>query len=75
MRRKNPEGNPVGKPIGTERARELSTMRRTFGAGSGRPRSDSPRCACGLMTLRLALLRCHNCEEPEPRSHKRKEGL
>ena len=75
MRTKNPEGNPVGKPIGTERAQELNRMRRTFAAGPGGPRSDKPRCACGAMTLTRALTRGHDCEEPEPRSHQRKEDL
>lgn len=72
---RDPANNPKGKPIGTDRARELSNLRRTYGAGSGRPRSSALRCPCGAMTLRCALARNHNCEEPEPRSHKRKEGL
>jgi hypothetical protein len=63
--------SPIGKPIGTKRARELAAMRRTFGAGSGRPRSDAPRCACGQMTLHRALNRRHNCEEPK--SHHKQE--
>lgn len=75
MRTRNPENNPVGKPIGTERARELAGMRRDFRGGPGSPRSDKPRCACGIMTLKRALTRGHNCEEPEPKSHKRKEDL
>ena len=66
---------PIGKSMSTARARELSAMRRTFGAGTGAPRSDKLRCACGAMTLKRALARSHNCEETEPRSHKRKEGL
>ena len=67
--------SPIGKPIGTERARELAAMRRTFGRGGGRPRSNALRCPCGAMTLRCALVRRHDCEEPESRSHKRKEDL
>ena len=80
MRTENPQNNPVagarGKPIGTERARELAALRRTYGAGPGAPRStDKPRCACGQMTLKRALRRGHDCEEPKLRSHQRKEDL
>lgn len=53
--------SPIGRTISTERARELSAMRRTFGAGTGAPRGDRPRCACGAMTLRRALTRGHDC--------------
>lgn len=66
---------PIGKSMSTERARELSAMRRTYGAGPGAPRSNKLRCPCGAMTLKRALTRGHNCEELESRSHKRKEGL
>lgn len=55
--------SPIGKPIGTERARELNALRRTFGAGPGRPRSRARRCPCKLMTLRRALARKHKCEK------------
>ena len=72
---KNPSKNPMGKPISTERARELNALRRTHGAGPGRPRSAALRCPCGAMTLRCALVRNHDCEEQEPKSHKRKEDL
>lgn len=58
----NPKPSPIGKPIGTERARELSRMRKTFPAGPGRPRDpDKARCACGKMTLKRALRRGHDC--------------
>lgn len=67
--------SPIGKSMSTERARELSAMRRTFGAGPGAPRSNKLRCACGVMTLKRALARGHDCEEPEIKSHKRKEAL
>jgi len=75
MTRKNPENNPAGKPIGSERARELAAMRRTLSGGrnGGAPRSDKPRCACGEMTLKRALRRGHDCNDP--RSHQRKEDL
>lgn len=62
--------SPIGKPIGTERARELAGLRRTFGAGSGRPRTKL-HCFCGAMTLSRALKRSHDCEEP---THKRKDN-
>lgn len=72
---KNPAKSPIGRPIGTKRARELSALRRTFGAGPGRPRGNALRCACGAMTLHRALMRHHDCDEQEPKSHKRKEDL
>jgi hypothetical protein len=59
-----PPGIP-GKPIGTKRARELASLRMTYAAGPGRPRSKKRRCPCGLMTLKLARIRCHHCE-PAP---------
>ena len=52
------------KPLTAQRARELAAMRRTHGAGPGRPRSDKLRCFCGAMTLARAIQRAHNCEEP-----------
>jgi len=68
--------SPIGKPITSQRARELAALRRTCGAGPGAPRStDKPRCACGQMTLKRALRRGHDCEEPKLRSHQRKEDL
>ena len=60
----------MGKPIGTERARELAAMR--VHKRGGRPRSDKLRCPCGRMTLHTALNRRHNCEEPEPKRRKGK---
>lgn len=56
-------GTP-GRPIGTKRARELAHLRMTYAAGPGRPRSGKPRCPCGLMTKKLAKIRCHHCEAP-----------
>jgi hypothetical protein len=58
---RNPENNPVGKPIGAERARELAGMRRTFGRGKGRPPSQD-RCPCRAMTRERAEKRRHKCE-------------
>ena len=55
----NPD-DPMGKPISTERARELSMMRKHFGAGSGRPR-EKRRCPCGKFTLPRARSRGHKC--------------
>lgn len=40
-------------------ARLLASKRKTL--SGGRPRSRKPRCACGAMTLKRALARCHKC--------------
>lgn len=29
---------------------------------AGRPRTDAPRCYCGALTAKLALIQCHHCE-------------
>lgn len=31
----------------------------------GRPRSAAPRCACGLLTVKMAALRHHHCGQME----------
>jgi len=52
--------NPMGKPIGTNRARELAAMRKTY--AGGRPLNpDLVRCMCGAMSVERALLRNHDC--------------
>jgi len=50
------------------RARRIAKMRKTYGAGPGRPRSNAPRCACGAMTLKRALARGHHCQAAGPRA-------
>lgn len=60
-RRTKHPNTPIGKPLSTERARQLNALRKTHGAGPGAPRSDKPRCICGVMTLKRALTRGHEC--------------
>jgi hypothetical protein len=38
-------------------ARQMSHLRKTHGAGSGRPRLHVKRCGCGVMTLKRAKAR------------------
>jgi len=48
----------MGRPSLPSRiARQMSNARKTFGAGSGRPRIDAPRCPCAAMTLKRAQAR------------------
>jgi hypothetical protein len=44
----------------SEAGRLMSQARRTFGAGTGRPRM-ADRCPCGEMTRKRALARAHKC--------------
>jgi T5orf172 domain len=47
----------------SEHARRNSAKRKTHSGGKdGRPRTDAPRCACGLMTAKLAAIRKHKCQ-------------
>jgi hypothetical protein len=45
-------------------ARALAALRKTKSGGrnGGRPRSDAPRCACGMMTLKRAEARGKSSE-------------
>jgi hypothetical protein len=45
-----------------EWARRNSLKRKTYGAGTGRPRSNAPRCPCGEMTAKRAAARKHVCQ-------------
>lgn len=45
----------------SELGRRLQSLRKTHGAGPGRPRSEAPRCQCGAMTLKRAKARGHKC--------------
>lgn len=45
------------KTLPTRTAKRMNAKRRTFGAGTGRPRSGAPRCPCGAMTLVRAATR------------------
>jgi hypothetical protein len=38
-------------------AKRMSARRKTYGAGTGRPRIDAPRCPCEAMTLKRARTR------------------
>lgn len=38
-------------------AQQMNAQRKTRGAGAGRPRSEAPRCPCGIMTLTRAQAR------------------
>ena len=43
----------------------IKTGQGTWGGkreGSGKPRSNKPRCACGVMTAKRALTRRHKCQ-------------
>ena len=44
----------------TRQARQMAAQRRTYGAGSGRPRSPH-RCPCGKYTRERARKRRHIC--------------
>lgn len=48
------------RKLTTRQARQLARMRKTHGAGSGRPR-DLRRCPCGVMTAHRAGRRKHVC--------------
>jgi hypothetical protein len=48
------------KILRSEVGRRNSARRKTFGAGTGRPRT-APRCACGQMTIKTAERRRHKC--------------
>jgi hypothetical protein len=48
--------------LSSARARKLAGMRKTHGAGSGRPRSLD-RCLCGAMTRARARKRGHRCAD------------
>ena len=48
--------------LSSARARKLAGMRKTHGAGSGRPRSLD-RCPCGAMTRARARQRGHRCAD------------
>jgi len=43
-------------------ARRMNAKRKTYGAGTGRPRIDAPRCPCGSMTLKRAQARGKSSE-------------
>lgn len=47
----------------SESARRRAAKRKTYGAGTGRPRSTD-LCACGEMTRERATARRHTCEPP-----------
>lgn len=47
--------------LSTDQARQMASKRRHYGAGTGRPRSAAPRCACGAMTAKRANARGHKC--------------
>lgn len=53
MKKKNPHAVALGRKGG----RNSGGKRH----GAGRPRTDAPRCACGLMTAKLAAIRKHAC--------------
>ena len=44
----------------SDQARALASLRKTHGAGTGRPRKKN-RCPCGAMTARRAKARGHHC--------------
>ena len=46
-------------------ARAMARKRTRFGAGTGRPRKETPRCACGLYTAQTAQKRYHACVSVE----------
>jgi hypothetical protein len=43
------------------RASNASRARKTYGAGSGRPRKTELRCPCGAYTAATAVKRYHVC--------------
>ncbi len=45
----------------SRKRRAASLARKTFGAGTGRPRSKAPRCNCKAMTLKRAAHQGHKC--------------
>jgi hypothetical protein len=58
----NPD-SPIGKPIGTERAREMARLVKRPGHGGRRP--DPNRCPCGKFTQERARKRNHKCVRQE----------
>lgn len=49
------------RSLTSAQARNLAKLRKTYGAGTGRPRSGKPRCQCGAMTAKRAKARFHHC--------------
>jgi len=45
------------RTLTTRTARRMNAKRAKFGAGTGRPRKDAPRCPCQAMTLARAIAR------------------
>jgi hypothetical protein len=45
----------------SQKRRAASLARKKFAAGTGRPRSNNPRCRCGMMTAKRAAARGHRC--------------
>lgn len=49
------------RKLTTRTARAMASKRTRYGAGSGRPRKDAPRCVCGKYTVKTANARYHTC--------------
>lgn len=43
-------------------ARKMNALRKTNGAGTGRPRSERARCPCAIMTIKRAQARGKSSE-------------
>lgn len=54
------------------RALQALRKKKSGGTNGGRPRSDAPRCACGLMTVKCAAARCHVCKPASAESSVRR---